>query len=111
MVWPFENLLNPFRHDLGFSADAHRHQFPFGLLSFKQVGLRFYSPLEGLDQYHLSVGCEVRLLCHPALPLVHQLSLVSPIDLLCIPMSAEPLDTSYDVIFISAMQIIWTEAP
>ena len=59
-----------------FSAYAHRHQVPFGLLSFKQVGLRFYSPLEGLDQHHLSVGCEDRLLRHPALPLVHQLSLV-----------------------------------
>ena len=92
LVWPFENLLNPFRHDLGLSADAHRHQFPFGLLSFKQVGLRFYSPLEGLDQYHLSVGCEVRLLRHPALPLVHQLFPVSPLvtfyDVLCILISA-----------------------
>ena len=61
-------------------------------MSFKQVGLRFYSPLEGLDQYHLSVGCEVRLLRHPALPLVHQLSLVRTFDtiydLLCILISA-----------------------
>ena len=32
-----------------------------------------FSPLEGLDQHHLSLGCEVRLLRHPALPLVHQL--------------------------------------
>ena len=95
LVWPFENLLNPFRHDLGFSADAHRHQFPFGLLSFKQVGLRFYSPLEGLDQYHLSVGCEVRLLRYPALPLVLQLFSVRPLD-----------NFYYDLIFISAAQIV-----
>ena len=55
----------------------------------------------GLDQHHLSVGCEVRLLRHPALPLVHQLSLVSPLDLL------------HDVlcILISAMQIVWRETP
>ena len=66
-----------FRHDLRFSADAHRHQvFSWAVTQFKQVGLRFFSPLEGLDQHHLSLGCEVRLLRHPALPLVHQLSLV-----------------------------------
>ena len=55
-----------------------------------------------LVHHHLPVGCEVRLLRHPALPLVHQLSLVSPLDLL------------HDVlcILISAMQIIcWEEAP
>ena len=36
--------LASFRHDLGFSADAHRHQVSLGL-SFKQVGLWFIYPL------------------------------------------------------------------
>ena len=41
-----------------------------------QAGWSLVSPLEGLDQHHLSLGCEVRLLRHPALPLVHQLLLI-----------------------------------
>ena len=45
MVWfGLKKALVSFRHDLGFSADAHRHQVSFGL-SFKQVGLRFIHPL------------------------------------------------------------------
>ena len=58
---------------------------------FKQVGLRFYSTLEGLDQHQLSVGSEVRLLRHPAFPLVHQLFSVRPLDIFY-----------YDLLFISA---------
>ena len=43
-----------FRHDVGFSADAHRHQVSLGL-SFKQVGLRFFTPWRF---YHRpSLGC------------------------------------------------------
>ena len=64
----FRKLFNPFRHDLGFSADAHRHQVPFGLLSLKQVGLWFYAPLEGLDQHHLSLGCELSTTPSPSIP-------------------------------------------
>ena len=82
------------------SAAAHRHQDSFGIV-FQAGWFLVYSPLVALVQHPLPVGCEVRLLRHPALPLVHQLSLVSPhitfYDPLCI--------------LISAKQIIWTEAP
>ena len=67
-----------------------------------QAGWSDLCALWALVHHHLSVGCEVRLLRHPALPLVHQLSLVSPHI------------TFYDVlcILISAMQIVcWEEAP
>ena len=39
-VW---ELFDAFRHDVGFSADAHRHQVSLGL-SFKQVGF-WFTPL------------------------------------------------------------------
>ena len=60
LVWPFEKASVSFRHDLagspGLSATAHRHQFPFGLLSFKQVGLRFsFTPWR--FYHHPSLGC------------------------------------------------------
>ena len=43
-----------FRHDVGFSADAHRHQVSLGL-SLKQVGLRFFTPWR--FYHHPSLGC------------------------------------------------------
>ena len=54
-----------------------------------------------LVHHHLPVGWEVRLLRHPALPLVHQLSLVSPLDTFMM----------FYVFLYLLMQIIWTEAP
>ena len=68
--------LVPFRHDLGFSADAHRHQVSFGLSYISSRFGLWLCTLWALVHHHLSLGCEVRLLRHPALPLVHQLSLV-----------------------------------
>ena len=69
-------ILVSFRHDLVVHGLAQMRigTKSFLGLSFKQVG---YSPLEGfVFCQHLSLGCEVRLLRHPALPLVHQLLLV-----------------------------------
>ena len=66
--------IDSFRRDVGFSADAHRHQVPFGFL-FKQVGLRFIHPLSFGSSPPLS-RLWTRLLRHPAFPLVHQLLLV-----------------------------------
>ena len=79
-----------------FSADAHRHQVYFGL-SFKQVGLWFIHPLSFGSSPPLS-RLWTRLLRHPAFPLVHQLFRWDLIYLL-----------SYDLILISAMQILCWE--
>ena len=56
-----------------------------------QAGWSGLCALWALVHHHLPVGCEVRLLRHPALRLVHQLSLVSPLD-----------NFLYDLLFISA---------
>ena len=77
MVWfGLKKALVSFRHDLGFSADAHRHQVSFGLSYISSRFGLWLCTLWALVHHHLSLGCEVRLLRHPALPLVHQLSLV-----------------------------------
>ena len=95
-----------FRHDLagspGLSATAHRHQVYFGIVS--QAGWSLvWSPLVALDQHHLSrlwtrLACE--LLRHLALPLVHQLFPVRTL-----------FPFYHDLVFISALQILWWEAP
>ena len=92
--------IDSFRHDLGSSADAHLHQVSFGL-SFISRLVSGLCTLWALVHHHLSVGCEDRLLRHPALPLVHQLSLVSPLDTFMM----------FYVFLYLLMQIIWTEAP
>ena len=77
MVWfGLKKALVSFRHDLGFSANAHRHQVSFGLSLISSRLVSGLCTLWALVHHHLSLGCEVRPLRHPALPLVHQLSLV-----------------------------------
>ena len=98
--------LVPFRHDLGFSADAHRHQVSFGL-SYTQAGwFLVHSPLElGSTSLHsrlyrLNVSqLELR---HPAFPLVHQLFPVRTLDTFMM--------IFYIYLYLLA-QIIWSEAP
>ena len=62
------------------SADAHRHQVPFGIV-FQAGWFLVHSPLVVLVQHHLPVGrADSTRTPSPSIPLVHQLSLVSHLD-------------------------------
>ena len=90
--------IDSFRRDVGFSADAHRHQVPFGFL-FKQVGLWFIHPLSLGSSPPLSLGW-IDFTPHQALPFpfVHQTLSVSLLwfhiyyDLLLTICSADPYE-------------------
>ena len=58
--------LASFRHDLGFSADAHQHQVSFGIV-FQAGWSSVYSPLEGFVSTP-SLGCDLDYSFRPALP-------------------------------------------